>query len=131
MVVLPTITNIIVPNSHPQLQPTPRRAVTPPTPHSMIRRSAQPQNLSHGMIAETVNQAKNVFSLPTAPPSVRTAGMPPKHEPVIIMPEMANTIICPDTGKCLKHQELITLLRYKIKWQRSVANKIGRLAQGL
>jgi hypothetical protein len=43
------------------------------------------------------------------------------------MPEMANTGICPDTGKSLKHQELITMLRYKIKWMRSTANEIRRL----
>jgi hypothetical protein len=33
---------------------------------------------------------------------------------VIILPEMANAVICPETGKSLKHQELITKLRYKI-----------------
>jgi hypothetical protein len=30
------------------------------------------------------------------------------------MPEMSNAVICPETGKSLKHQELITKLRYKI-----------------
>jgi hypothetical protein len=43
------------------------------------------------------------------------------------MPEMANAVICPETGKSLKHQELITKLRYKIKWLQSTANKINRL----
>jgi hypothetical protein len=43
------------------------------------------------------------------------------------MPEMANAVICPETGKSLKHQELITKLRYKIKWMRSTANEINRL----
>jgi hypothetical protein len=43
------------------------------------------------------------------------------------MPEMANAVMCPDTGKSLKHQELITKLRYKIKWMRSIANEINRL----
>jgi hypothetical protein len=47
------------------------------------------------------------------------------------MPEMVNAVICPDTGKSLKHIELITLLHYKILWMRSTANEIGRLAQGL
>jgi hypothetical protein len=46
---------------------------------------------------------------------------------IIIMPEMANAVICPETGKSLKHQELITKLRYKIKWIRSTANEINRL----
>jgi hypothetical protein len=48
----------------------------------------------------------------------------------VIMPEMANVVICPDTGKSLKYQELITLLRYKIRLMRSTANEIVRLAQG-
>jgi hypothetical protein len=46
---------------------------------------------------------------------------------VIIMPEMANAVICPDTGKSLKHNELITKLRDRIKWMRSTANEINRL----
>jgi hypothetical protein len=50
---------------------------------------------------------------------------------MIIMPVMANAVICPDTDKSLKHGDLITLLRYKIRWMRATANKIGRLAQGL
>jgi hypothetical protein len=40
---------------------------------------------------------------------------------------MANAVIFPETGKSLKHQRLITKLRYKIKWMRSTANKINRL----
>jgi hypothetical protein len=40
---------------------------------------------------------------------------------------MANAVICPKTGKSLKHQELITKLRYKIKWMRSTANDINKL----
>jgi hypothetical protein len=46
---------------------------------------------------------------------------------VILLPEMANAVISPETGKSLKHQELITNLRYKIKWMRSTANEINRL----
>jgi hypothetical protein len=45
----------------------------------------------------------------------------------IILPEMANAVICAETGKSLKHQELITKLRYKIKWIRSKANEINRI----
>jgi hypothetical protein len=40
---------------------------------------------------------------------------------------MANAVICPETGKSLKHQELITKLRYKIKWMPSTATEINRL----
>jgi hypothetical protein len=36
-------------------------------------------------------------------------------------------VICPETGKSLRHQELITKLKYKIKWMRSTANEINRL----
>jgi hypothetical protein len=49
------------------------------------------------------------------------------HSNIIIMPEMASAVICPDTGKSLKHKELITKVRYIIKWMRSTANKINRL----
>jgi hypothetical protein len=44
----------------------------------------------------------------------------------IILPEMANAVICPETGKSLKHQELITKLKFKIQWMRSTANEINR-----
>jgi hypothetical protein len=40
---------------------------------------------------------------------------------------MANAVICPETGKSLKHQDLITKLKYKIKWMRSTANEVNRL----
>jgi hypothetical protein len=67
------------------------------------------------MIAETISQANQCFSISTNPE--------PKHSTilcdntkVIILPEMADAVICPETGKSLKHQELITTLRNKIKW---------------
>jgi hypothetical protein len=40
---------------------------------------------------------------------------------------MVNAVICPETGKSLKHQELITELKLKIQWMRSTANEINRL----
>jgi hypothetical protein len=49
------------------------------------------------------------------------------NDNVIIMPEMANAVIFPDTGKSLKHSELITRLKYRIKWMRSTAYEINRL----
>jgi hypothetical protein len=73
------------------------------------------------MIAETINQANHCFSFPTNP-STKTQKKVIKNEQIIIMPEMANAVICPETGKSLKHQELITKLRYKIKWMRYTAN---------
>jgi hypothetical protein len=49
------------------------------------------------------------------------------NDNVSIMPQMANAVICPDTGKSLKHNELMTKLRYRIKWMRSTSNEINRL----
>jgi hypothetical protein len=95
----------------------------------MVRRSAQLQNLLHDiMITETMQQANHVLLVPLGSP-IKTAGIAPKYKPVIIMPEMPNPAICPDTGKSLKHQELITILRYKIRWMITMENEIGRLAQ--
>jgi hypothetical protein len=105
-----TTSSQLTPNSHCQPHTPHIRAVTPPTPHVMIRRSAsQKYNLSQDMIAETINQANNCFSFPMSP-STKT-----------------HAVICSETGKSLKHQELITKLRYKIKWMRSTANEINRL----
>jgi hypothetical protein len=119
-VMQPTVTHIMTPNSHQRLSPTPCRSVTPTTPHYMIRCSAHQQNLSHDMLAETV------LSLPTGP-SIRSPAKNIKDTPIIIMPEMANAVICPDIGKSLKQQELIAVLRYKIKWMRSISNEIRRI----
>jgi hypothetical protein len=83
----------------------------------MIRRSTHQQNLTNDMLAETIQHANHVFSLPTG-----SAISSPPHEatdtPIIILPEMANAVICPDSGKSLNHQELITMLRYEIKWMQ-------------
>jgi hypothetical protein len=79
----------------------------------MVRRSAsQKYNLSQDMIAETINQANHFFSIPTTPGPKHTE-IVNGHNHFIIMPEMANAVICPETGKSLKHQELITKLKYK------------------
>jgi hypothetical protein len=90
----------------------------------MVRRSARQQNLSQDMMAETLAQANHCFSI-----SANTKYNHPSNTKtgIIILPEMANAVICPETGKSLKHQELITELRYKIKWMRSTANEINRL----
>jgi hypothetical protein len=78
------------------------------------------------MIAKTINQANHCFSISTNPKPKNSIKLSSDTQ-VIIMPEMANAVICPETGKSLKHQELITKLRYKIKWMRSTANEISRL----
>jgi hypothetical protein len=127
-VVQPIVTYIEPPNSHRRLNPTPCRAVTPSTPHPMIRRSVTQQNISNDMLAETVQQPNHIFSLSTGP-TVRKIISIAITTPVIIMPELANTVIFHYKGKSLKHQELITMLRYKIKWKRSHANEIHRLCK--
>jgi hypothetical protein len=125
-VIQPTVTTITTQNSHRRLSPTSARAVTPNTPHAMIRRSSNQKNLTNYMLAETIQQANHLFSLSTGP-TIRSPTHNTKDTPIIIMNEMANAVICPDTGKSLKHTELITMLQYKIKWMRSTANEILRL----
>jgi hypothetical protein len=122
-----TISSHSTPNSYRRQHTPIRRAVTPPTPQGMVRRSAgQQYNLSQDMISETINQASHCFSISTDPKPKNTIEVNGNHQ-IILLPEMANTAICPETGKSLKHQELITKLRYKIKWMRSTANEINRL----
>jgi hypothetical protein len=114
------------PHSHCWQKTPARRIVTPQTP-VMVRRSARQQhNLSQDMMAETINQANNCFAI-SAQPKTQYSKKPSDNTKVILLPEMANAVICPETGKSLKHQELITKLRYKIKWMRSTANEINRI----
>jgi hypothetical protein len=117
------------PNSHGRQKTPARRIVTPQTPqtpHVMVRRSARQHNLSQDMMAETINQANHCFAI-SARPKTQYSKKPSDNTNVILLPEMANAVICPETGKSLKHQELITTLRYKIKWMISTANEIKRL----
>jgi hypothetical protein len=93
----------------------------------MVRRSAgQQHNLSQDTISETISQENHCFSISTNREPKNSTNLSGNNK-VIILPEMANSVICPETGKSLKHQELITKLRYKIKWMRSTANEINRL----
>jgi hypothetical protein len=122
-----TTSSHLTPNSHHKAHTPHRRAVTPPTPYFMVRRSAsQKYNFSQDMIAETINQANHCFSFPTTPGN-KSQKKVIHNKQIIIMPEMANAVICPETGKSLKHQELITKLRYKIKWMRSTSNEINMI----
>jgi hypothetical protein len=123
----PTTSSHSTPNSHRRQQTPPIHAVTPPTPHAMVQRSAgQQHNLSQDMIAETISQANHCFSISKNQKPKNSTKLSGNNQ-VIILPEMENAVICPETGKSLKHQELITKLRYKIKWMRSTANEINRL----
>jgi hypothetical protein len=76
----------------------------------MLICSAHQQNLTNDMLAETVQQANHLLSLLTVP-TIRSPTKNENNTPIIIMPEMPNALICPDTGKSLNHQELITMLR--------------------
>jgi hypothetical protein len=93
----------------------------------MVLRSARQQyNLAQDSMAEAISQANHCFSISTNPQN-QTSTTSTSSKQVFIIPEMTNAVICPETDKSLKHQELITKLRYKIKWIRSTANKINRL----
>jgi hypothetical protein len=122
--VQPTVITITTSNSHRRLSTTPARAVTHTTPHAMIRHITHQQNLTNDMLTEIIQQANHVFSLPTGS-KIRSPPWEATDTPIIIMPEIANAVICPDSGKYLKHQEL-TMLRYNIKWMRSTARFIRK-----
>jgi hypothetical protein len=51
------------------------------------------------MLDETVQQANHVFSFLLVPSDTPAIVQPTKNKQMIIMPEMANALICPDTGK--------------------------------
>jgi hypothetical protein len=76
------------------------------------------------MMAETLAQANHCFSLSANSTCCRSSN---QTYPIAFSPEMANAVICLETGKSLKHQELITKLKYKNNWMRSTANEINRL----
>jgi hypothetical protein len=87
------------PNSHRRQKTPSRRAVTPQTPHVMVRRSVgQQHNLSQNMIAEKISQANHCFSISTNPDHKNSTILSGINE-VIVLPEMANAVICPETGK--------------------------------
>jgi hypothetical protein len=70
----------------------------------MVRHSAgQQHNLSQDMIAETISQENNCFSISTNQKPKNSTALT-GNDQVVIMPEMANAVICPETGKSLKHQ---------------------------
>jgi hypothetical protein len=76
------------------------------------------------MMAETLTKENHCFSLAANSTCCRSYS-PTSH--IALSPEMANAVICPETGKSLKHQELITKQKYKNNWMRSTANEIKRL----
>jgi hypothetical protein len=95
----PNTSSHSTPNSHRRQKTPTRRAVTPQTPHVMVRRSARQQNkLSQDMMAEKISQANHCFSI-SAQPKTQNSKKPSSNKKVIILPEMANAVICPETGK--------------------------------
>jgi hypothetical protein len=62
------------------------------------------------MMAETMSQANHCFSISA---KTKYTHPPNKKTEIIISPEMVNAVVCPETGKSLKHQELIKKLRHK------------------
>jgi hypothetical protein len=84
----PTTSSHLTPNSHRRQHTPHRRAVTPPTPHVMVRRSAgQQYNLSQDMIADTINQANHCFSISTNPKPKNTVKVNGSRQ-IILLPEM-------------------------------------------
>jgi hypothetical protein len=73
----------------------------------------------------TISQANHCFYI-SAHPKTQNSKTGSSNKEVTIIPEMENAVVCPETGKSLKHQELIIKLRYIIKWMRSTANEINR-----
>jgi hypothetical protein len=59
------------------------------------------------MMAETISQANHCFSI-SERHKTQNSTKPSDNKKFIILPEMANAVICPETGKSLRHQELIT-----------------------
>jgi hypothetical protein len=109
-------------NSHRRQKRPAIRAVTPQTPKLMVRWSAgQKYNLSQDMMDETISQANHCFTILKHLTHQKTKINIGSRD-ISIMPEMANAVICPETGESLKHHELITKLKHKIKWMRSTAN---------
>jgi hypothetical protein len=65
--------------------------------------------VSQDMMAETINQANHCFAI-SAQSKTQYTKNSSDNTKVILMPEMANAVTCPETGKSLKLQELITKL---------------------
>jgi hypothetical protein len=91
------------PNSHCRQKTPARRIVTPQTSHGMVRCSTRQHNLSQDMMAETIDQANHCF-VNSAQPKTQYTKEPSDNTEVIILPEMANAVVCPATCKSLKHQ---------------------------
>jgi hypothetical protein len=82
----PTTSSHLTPNYHRRQHTPHRRAITPPTPHVMVRRSAgQQYNLSQDMIAETINQENHCFSISTNPEPKNSTKLSGNNQ-VIILP---------------------------------------------
>jgi hypothetical protein len=113
----------LTPNSQRRPHTPHRRAATPPTRETKSQSEIQ-FITGHDRRNNTSIQSLFLFSNDSRQQKSKKII---NNEQIIIMPDMANAVICPETGKLLKHQELITKLRYTIKWMRSAANEINRL----
>jgi hypothetical protein len=92
----------------------------------MMRCSARQQyNLSQDMMAEAINQANHCFSISSQKNKTK---IKTQHRQQQGHHHAVNGKCCylPDTGKSLKHNELMRKLKYRIKWMRSTASEINR-----
>jgi hypothetical protein len=80
--------------------------------------------MAQDMMAETLSQVNHCFSISA---KTKYTHPPNNNTDILISPEMASAVICPENGKSFKHQELIKKLRHKTKWMKSKANEINRL----
>jgi hypothetical protein len=64
------------------------------------------------MIAKTISQENHCFSISTNREAIISTKLSANNQ-ITVLPGMANAVVCPETGKSLKHHELITKLRYK------------------
>jgi hypothetical protein len=60
----------------------------------MVRGSARQHHKSQDMMDETINQANHCFSI-SAQPKTQYSKKPSYDRKVILLPEMANAVICP------------------------------------
>jgi hypothetical protein len=76
------------------------------------------------MMTENLAQANHCFSTSA---NTRINHPTTQKTESVTLPELVNAVICSETGKSLKHQELITKLKYKIQLMISMADEINRL----
>ena len=114
-----TTTQTITPPIHHPLQAT--SAVPPrPTTHRYPTRHSLKEAVLHAAIKHKIKHLKTLRQ----PEHLR-----PAHIPTHV--QFAGAVLNPDTGSMMEYRHLIKDPKYKEIWNKSFANEIGRLAQGI